>query len=168
MKDEAANENAEDAPPNFEPSGLLALDSNSRNGTLLKHYEPPDAREPAEHWRLYLYKGAQDDESKILHIHRKSSWLFGKDIRVADILTQHPTCSKQHAAIQFRQRATDTNTIPYLIDLDSTNGTYINGKKIEPSRYVELRHTDVVRIGKSTREYVLLSLEQSELGSKVS
>eukprot|EP01067_Filipodium_phascolosomae_P002772 Filipodium_phascolosomae@DN2488_c0_g1_i3.p1 len=68
MKDEAANENAEDAPPNFEPSGLLALDSNSRNGTLLKHYEPPDAREPAEHWRLYLYKGAQDDESSNSHM----------------------------------------------------------------------------------------------------
>ena len=28
---------------------------------------------------------------------------------------------------------------PYLIDLNSTNGTYINNNKIDPTRYVELR-----------------------------
>ena len=28
---------------------------------------------------------------------------------------------------------------PYLIDLQSTNGTYINNQRIDPARYVELK-----------------------------
>ena len=28
---------------------------------------------------------------------------------------------------------------PYLIDLKSTNGTYINNQRIDPARYVELK-----------------------------
>ena len=28
---------------------------------------------------------------------------------------------------------------PYLIDLESTNGTFLNDERIESSRYIELR-----------------------------
>lgn len=28
---------------------------------------------------------------------------------------------------------------PYLIDLDSTNGSYINSERVEPARYYELK-----------------------------
>ena len=45
---------------------------------------------------------------------------------------------------------------PYLIDLNSANGTYINNKKIEASKYVELLEKDVIKFGYSSREYVLL------------
>lgn len=45
---------------------------------------------------------------------------------------------------------------PYLIDLNSANGTYINNKRIEPSKYVELLEKDVIKFGYSSREYVLL------------
>ena len=39
-------------------------------------------------------------ESELLHIHRQSAYLIGRDRAVADILVEHPSCSKQHAAIQ--------------------------------------------------------------------
>lgn len=39
---------------------------------------------------------------------------------------------------------------------DSANGTFVNNKKIEPRRYVELLERDVVKFGFSQREYVLL------------
>lgn len=42
--------------------------------------------------------------TEVMYIHRKSSFLVGKDPRVADITLYHPTISKQHAAIQFRRR----------------------------------------------------------------
>lgn len=29
-------------------------------------------------------------------------YLFGRDVSVADIITAHPMCSKQHAVLQFR------------------------------------------------------------------
>lgn len=45
---------------------------------------------------------------------------------------------------------------PYIIDLNSANGTHINNKKIDPSKYVELLEKDVIKFGYSSREYVLL------------
>ena len=49
------------------------------------------------------------------------------------------------------------NSRPYIMDLESTNGTYLNGKRIEPSRYYELREGDELRFGYSTRSYILLN-----------
>lgn len=45
---------------------------------------------------------------------------------------------------------------PYIMDLESANGTFLNGKKIEPKRYYELIEKDVLKFGFSSREYVLL------------
>jgi smad nuclear-interacting protein 1 len=45
---------------------------------------------------------------------------------------------------------------PYIIDLESANGTLVNDVKIEPKRYVELFEKDVLKFGFSSREYVLL------------
>lgn len=50
---------------------------------------------------------------------------------------------------------------PYVIDLESSNGTYVNNVKIEPRTYVELLEKDVLKFGYSSREYVLLH-EQSK------
>jgi hypothetical protein len=36
---------------------------------------------------------------EMLHIHRQSAYLFGRDRLVADIPIEHPSCSKQHAVI---------------------------------------------------------------------
>lgn len=45
---------------------------------------------------------------------------------------------------------------PYLIDLESTHGTFLNGKRIEPGRFVQLLPKDIIKLGASTREYVFL------------
>ena len=42
--------------------------------------------------------------AEVMHIHRRSWFLFGKDQRVADVLLLHPTVSKQHAVLQYRKR----------------------------------------------------------------
>jgi smad nuclear-interacting protein 1 len=36
----------------------------------------------------------------LLHIHRQSAYLIGRDRTVTDIPLEHPSCSKQHAVIQ--------------------------------------------------------------------
>ena len=41
-----------------------------------------------------------------LYIHRLSCYLFGRERRVADVPTDHPSCSKQHAVIQYRSKLT--------------------------------------------------------------
>lgn len=43
-----------------------------------------------------------------------------------------------------------------MIDLESANGTFINNKKIDPKKFVELLEKDVIKFGFSSREYVLL------------
>jgi len=83
------------------------------------------------------------------------------------VLIEHESCSKQHAVVQHRQVTVDhgygnyeTLIRPYLIDLDSTHGTFINGKRIEPRRFVQLLPKDLIKFAASTREYVLLSEDQ--------
>ena len=51
------------------------------------------------------------------------------------------------------------------MDLKSTHGTYLNGQKIDDSRYYELREMDLFKLGESTREYMILhdqSLHEDE------
>ncbi|RHN57057.1 putative transcription factor interactor and regulator FHA-SMAD family [Medicago truncatula] len=104
MKMKAAEEALEEkqkVKPSFELSGKLAAETNRVRGVTLLFNEPPEARKPDIKWRLYVFKtGEMLNEP--LYIHRQSCYLFGRERRVADIPTDHPSCSKQHAVIQFR------------------------------------------------------------------
>ena len=62
---------------------------------------------------------------------------------------------------KFHYLCSFSRVLPYIIDLGSSNGTYLNNNKIEPRRYYELKEKDVIKFGYSTREYVLLH-ENSE------
>eukprot|EP01052_Picozoa_sp_SAG31_P030280 SAG31_NODE_3093_length_4682_cov_47.973816_2_plen_98_part_00 len=43
-------------------------------------------------------------------------------------------------------------TKPYLMDLESTNGSFINDVRCDPRRYYELLEQDTLRFGNSTRK----------------
>ncbi|KAJ3328344.1 Smad nuclear-interacting protein 1 [Gonapodya sp. JEL0774] len=146
--------------PNFALSGKLNAEQNTYKGVVLKYSEPPEARKPSQRWRLYVFKDGK--ETDILHIHRQSAYLLGRDRLVADIPIDHPSCSKQHAVVQFRVvESKDGGKVvrPYLIDLDSGNGTFLNGEQAPSSRFMELRQGDVIKFGLSTREYVVMKEE---------
>ncbi|KAF7727775.1 hypothetical protein EC973_007006 [Apophysomyces ossiformis] len=171
-QDDREREAKEEAPikkeePNFGLSGKLAAETNTYKGVELKYNEPPEAAKPKKKWRLYVFKGSEQID--LLHIHRQSAFLVGRDRVVVDIPVDHPSCSKQHAVVQFR-RVTEENDIglprdvvkPFVIDLESTNGTFLNGDQIPATRFVELRAKDVLKFGHSTREYVLLHSEATD------
>ncbi|KAK2737289.1 hypothetical protein FQN57_000373 [Myotisia sp. PD_48] len=154
---------------NFKNTGRLAAEANtvrSSDGTssiVLKYHEPPEARKPPakDAWRLYIFK--DDEILETVQLGDRSCWLVGKETFVADLPIEHPSCSKQHAAIQFRfieKRNEFGDRVgkvkPYLIDLESANGTTLNGEPAPTGRYLELRDKDVLKFGLSTREYVLL------------
>lgn len=148
--------------PSFELSGKLAAETNRVRGITLLFNEPPEARKPNIRWRLYVLKNG-DVLNEPLYVHRQSCYLFGRERRVADIPTDHPSCSKQHAVLQYRQVETENSdgtlskqVKPYIMDLGSTNGTFINEDRIEPQRYYELLEKDNIRFGNSSRMYVLL------------
>jgi len=165
-KEEGEGEVKEKEGINLGLSGALTKDVNTFNGIVIKYAEPPEARIPKRRWRFYVFKG--DEVMPTLHIHRQSAYLIGRDRKVCDLPVDHPSCSKQHAAFQYRlvsKKKTDgtegSKVLPYIIDLGSSNGTYLNNTRIEPQRYYELKEKDVVKFGYSSREYVLLH-ENSE------
>jgi smad nuclear-interacting protein 1 len=150
--------------PNFQTSGLLNKGVNTVRGVEAKYVESPDAEKPKLKWRLYPFKGEKALEK--IEIFSKSYFLLGKDRHIVEICLDHPSCSRQHSVIQFRtvEVKDDDGPIgsklkinkPYIMDLGSTNGTHLNGSKIDPMRYIELLEKDVLKFGNSSREYVLL------------
>ena len=50
---------------------------------------------------------------------------------------------------------------PYIIDLNTTNGTKLNGDLIQAGRYIELLENDVLKFGFSSRDYVVLHSESN-------
>lgn len=154
--------------PNFGLSGALAKDElkgNTYKGVVLKFSEPPEARAPNTLWRLYVFKG--DEQIETLHVSKQSAYLFGRNAEIADVALLHVSCSSQHAVLQYRALPNkETGKLqcqPYLMDLESTNGTFINGVQIDAARYYQLKKGDVFKFGASTREYVLLTATTTSL-----
>ncbi|KAJ2970785.1 hypothetical protein NUW58_g9593 [Xylaria curta] len=175
IADSFALTNGEEPPkpkekPNYGNSGTLAAASNSitqADGStiVLKYHEPPEARKPSpkDQWKLFVFKGK--DIVDTVPLSNRSCWLVGRDMAVVDMVAEHPSVSKQHAVIQFRyieKRNEYGDKLgkvkPYLIDLESANGTALNLKKVPQSRYLELRDKDMIQFGQSTREYVLINV----------
>jgi smad nuclear-interacting protein 1 len=166
--------------PNFGATGLLAREANTvagRDGAdvVLRYHEPADARAPpagaANDWRMYVFRG--EDVRDERRLAERSCWLLGTERAVVDVPVEHPSASGQHAVVQFRAPARSAEAVdglaveaaaagrkervrPYLIDLESKNGTVLNGERIEPRRFVEIRSGDVMRVGHSEREYVFV------------
>uniref|UniRef100_A0A8C6WXN9 Smad nuclear interacting protein 1 n=1 Tax=Neogobius melanostomus TaxID=47308 RepID=A0A8C6WXN9_9GOBI len=164
---------ADKEKPNFELSGALTEDTNTFRGVVIKYNEPPEARIPKRRWRLYPFKN--DEPLPVMYIHRQSAYLLGRQRKIADIPIDHPSCSKQHAVFQYRlvdytrkDGTSGRRVRPYIIDLGSGNGTYLNNQRIEAQRYYELKEKDVLKFGFSSREYVLLHefSDTSEVDSK--
>jgi smad nuclear-interacting protein 1 len=116
----------------------------------------------------------EDHLLEILHVSKQSAYLIGRNVDIADIPLYHPSISSQHAVLQYRAMPTTLNNNnpndgkpqqqpqrrscqPYIMDLESTNGTFLNGIRIDPARYYQLKKGDVLSFGASTREYVLLT-----------
>ncbi|CAM6125309.1 unnamed protein product [Calypogeia fissa] len=159
---EAALEKTTKEKPSFEYSGKLAAETNKVRGVTLQFTEPPEARKPTTRWRLYVFKDGEPLNDP-LYIHRQTCYLFGRERKVADIPTDHPSCSKQHAIIQYRLTEKEdadgmmsSKVRPYLMDLGSTNGTMLNSERLDPQRYYEMFEKDTIKFGNSSREYVLL------------
>nr|CAH7747840.1 unnamed protein product [Callosobruchus chinensis] len=159
--DHVKKENEQKEKPNFGLSGKLTEETNTYRGVVIKYSEPPEARKPKRRWRLYPFKG--EKALQTLFIHRESAYLIGRDRKVVDLPVDHPSCSKQHAVLQYRlvpftreDGSSGKRVRPYIIDLESANGTFINNKRIDAKKYIELLERDVIKFGFSSREYVLL------------
>lgn len=74
--------------------------------------------------------------------------LIGRDSK-GKIVIDHPSVSKHHAMIER-----DDKNI-FITDLESNNGTFINGEKLDPNVKTELNPGDRIRVG--DRRFTLYS-----------
>ncbi|ODQ66524.1 SMAD/FHA domain-containing protein [Nadsonia fulvescens var. elongata DSM 6958] len=150
--------------PNYATSGTLSKDTNLINGVLAKYNEPEDSCLPGAHenFQLFVFNGSSTEME--IKLNQRSHYLFGRDDKVAHVVLQNPTCSKQHAAIQFRKIIKRNGPLgekseflkAYIIDLCSSYGTRLNGEKIPSERYIELKNKDLIQFARSKREYVFM------------
>lgn len=45
---------------------------------------------------------------------------------------------------------------PFVKDLFSTNGTFLDGEKIRPNRFYQVKSNSILKLAKSNKEYVFV------------
>ncbi|XP_061390040.1 kanadaptin [Musca vetustissima] len=124
----------------------------------------------------------------VKNLQTKAFWTFGR-LPENDIEMAHPTISRFHAVLQYRPKKIETQTEEnddeddetkeedekkeeagdkgppegwYIYDLDSTHGTFLNKQRIPPKVYIRIRVGHMLRLGASTRSYILQGPPEDE------
>ena len=132
------------------------------NDHKTKFFIPFDSTEPDQGWRLFLFHDNTDEE-QMLPL-EQSTYLIGRE-KYCDVCLSQMSVSRQHCAIQFRRPKSDeenSNTIdavPYIFDINSKYGTFVNDEKIPSSCFYQLFHEDKIRFGNCPVSAILLSLK---------
>ncbi|CAI7891462.1 unnamed protein product [Closterium sp. NIES-53] len=80
----------------------------------------------------------------------KKRALFGRQTTTCDYVLEHPSLSRQHAAVVHRK-----NGSVFVIDLGSVHGTYVSNERLLKDIPVEIEPGQSLRFAASTRTYVL-------------
>jgi pSer/pThr/pTyr-binding forkhead associated (FHA) protein len=81
----------------------------------------------------------------------KSPLRIGRDPE-SDIFIDDKVVSMEHAKVEFTADPDRKGKkLYYIQDLDSTNGTHVNGQKISRRK---LKHNDMIRVGWNTFKFV--------------
>ncbi|KAL1916832.1 uncharacterized protein VTP21DRAFT_5536 [Calcarisporiella thermophila] len=117
----------------------------------LDYVKPDWSAQPISHYSFEILKGGIVIEE--LDLLSKEFLIVGR-LPICDIPMEHPSVSRYHAIIQFSKEGK-----VFLYDLQSSHGTYINKRPVQPRNYIRLRVGDQLRFGESTRLYILQSPE---------
>lgn len=154
--------------PCFIPSGILYKinnansNNNSENKKIqYKFSEPIDSSLPSKLKNYYILIFDKEIFIKKIKLKNKSFFLFGKEETISDIVINDKTCSRQHSLIQFRNttRNSESKILPYLIDLNSQNGTYLNRNKIESDKYYQLLNDDILNFGRLGMDFIFKEVD---------
>uniref|UniRef100_A0A1B6H1L1 FHA domain-containing protein n=1 Tax=Cuerna arida TaxID=1464854 RepID=A0A1B6H1L1_9HEMI len=99
---------------------------------------------------------------KTIDLSQRSFWVFGR-LEHCDIPMLHPTVSRYHAVLQYRVTGSDKcDPGFYILDLDSSLGTFVNKQKLRPHNYTRVKVGYVLKLGCSTRMFILQGPEEDE------
>ncbi len=94
---------------------------------------------------ILVSKNPRQQESIVLE---KDSYVVGKLSGQADIILSHPSVSRVHAKIDRLGKEY------YLCDLNSTNGTYVNGRRLMVNESVSLAPSDEIAFARESFQVV--------------
>ncbi|KPA85650.1 peptidyl-prolyl cis-trans isomerase putative (PAR45) [Leptomonas pyrrhocoris] len=140
----ALSESAQSLPPHI----IAATDPIKLNKQAPIFRCPAWAGLPSRPFHLHCERGGVVFPA--LALHRFPYYLFGKN-DVCDYVLEHPSISSVHAALIFNKE----HECFVLLDLGSTNGTRLHGKRVEARRPVPITVGSIVQFGYSTRTYEL-------------
>lgn len=154
-----------------------ATDDTEENSKVLQivcpYIEPKWSQPPSKDhedgvYRFEVLKNGVIVE-EINNLSDKAYHIFGR-LPTNDFVMLHPTISRFHAVLQYRpavpvhdeQNQADSENEKkqieegwYLYDLNSTHGTFLNKIKITPKTYIRVRVGYMIKLGASTRTYIL-------------
>jgi pSer/pThr/pTyr-binding forkhead associated (FHA) protein len=102
-----------------------------------------------------VQKGGQTIEQ--VSVGARSCYVLGRSEDQSDVWLQHPSISRQHAAVAHNEQGQVC-----LVDLGSAQGTFVNGQEIEPNKPRPLKAGDRIQFGASTRTYVFQNAVEAE------
>ena len=140
------------APPPAEasPAPTTAIDSAAAALPSALSYTPPSwSAPPSSTFTLEAIKDGLVVEA--LDVSARPFYVIGRHPSTADLVVAHPSVSRQHAVLQFR----DTGEA-FLFDLASTHGTTINKQAVPARTYVAVRVGAMIRLGQSSRSLCLM------------
>ena len=106
------------------------------------------AATPPSGWSLEILK----DGSIVgtLTLDTKTHYMLGRQQGAVDILAEHPSISRQHAVLQFR----DDGAL-MILDLHSAQGSFLNKAALPKDTFQRIRPGDMLKFGGSTRLYIV-------------
>ena len=127
------NDDFDDSP---ERTAILGFDQETNNRELQKAKEQPAC--------LILIRGTPQGHRYFI---TADEMIIGRD-PTAEISILDSSISRKHA------RVTRNENVIQIEDLDSSNGTAVNGKKLTPGAVVKLEKEDLVKLGNSIVKYL--------------
>lgn len=139
-------------------------DSSNQSLPTCPYKEPSWSCTPDVDYSFEVLKNGQIIET-VKSLESKPYWTFGRLPHLNDIELAHPTISRFHGVLQYRGESQDSETSGttkspdpgwYIYDLGSTHGTFVNKQRIPVKTYVRLRVGYMLKMGASTRTFILL------------
>jgi pSer/pThr/pTyr-binding forkhead associated (FHA) protein len=163
-------ESLKDVPPHL--FKFVPLDKMVKQRPFLEFPEwcvPPTENHPNCHFEVIKPEPVQQNqqnqqdqqqfvETKLppMLINKFPFYLIGNSQSVCDMTMIHPSISRVHLAVVHHQKG-----VVCICDINSSNGVYLNGKRVAPGSYVPINEGDKIRLGASSRTLVL-RLDKSE------
>ncbi|KAF5276730.1 hypothetical protein FQR65_LT03955 [Abscondita terminalis] len=128
----------------------------TENSLVLPYKEPKWSGLPLPSSKDYVFEVLKSGVIvEQINLMSKPFWVFGRSTN-CEICMAHPTVSRYHAVLQYRSEGTDENPKGfYIYDLSSTHGTFLNKGRLKSRVYAPLRVGHMIKLGCSTRSYVL-------------